>query len=342
MSGLNLVILRDPVPVRDGAVRDEPRVDFDLIRDQIDGQFVSSENLKSLLARRVAGKSRPTAAAFAAFEARASAATMFTTGEELAFRVLPLLQASGWKGHLFSVVHASHSWKWRQAARLFGTNKVGAYFAVSTRQRDVLVKQAGLPANKVEFLHHAVDAQFFDPSRVTSLAGDGYIFACGLENRDYQTLTQAAALMDKPVRVQASGFFPREDAVDQGLPSNMTINRTRLPYADLRAQYGGARFVVVPLHDVPYAAGATGILEAMAMGKAVIAADSCGLTDYTGLDSVIKVPVGDAAKMAAAAEALWRDPQACEQMGRANREWLLRNATVEQYASRIAGRILAG
>lgn len=340
MPGVNLVVMRDPVPVRDGA--DEPRADFDLIRDRIAGECVTARSLKDGVARRLAGGSRATAAALAAYGERARAGNIFATGEDIAFRLMPLLQASGWDGRLFSVVHASHSWKWRQVARLLGTRKLGRYFTVSTLQRDVLVQKAGLPSDKVEFLYDSVDAAFFDPAKTVSLADEGYVFACGLENRDYDTLSAAAGLVRWPVRVQASGYFPKADANDAGAPANVDINRTRISYADLRARYAAARLVVVPLHAVPYAAGVNGLLEGMAMGKAVIVTESSGLSDYTGLESLLKVPSADPPRLAAAIDSLWRDPAACEEMGRANREWILRHASVEQYAGAIAGRMLAG
>ena len=344
MSGLNLVVLRDAVPVRDAAAAlpPEPRADFELIRQKLSGQYLSSASLKSPLLRRLAVGNKATAAALAAFEARGAAETIFTTGEEIAFRLLPLLNMTGWKGRVSSVIHASHSLKWRQAARLIGTGKVGAYFTVSTLQRDVLIQKAGLPEDKVQFIYDSVDADYFDPALASPASDDGYVFACGLENRDYDTLASAAAKVRCPIRVQASGYFPQAGATDADLPSNLEINRTRLSYADLRARYAGARFVVVPLHAVPYAAGVNGLLEGMAMGKAVIVTESPGLSDYTGLGSLLKVPAADPARLAETIETLWRDPAACEEMGRANRAWILRHAHIEQYAATIADRMRAG
>ncbi|MFN3912233.1 glycosyltransferase family 4 protein [Hyphomonas sp.] len=343
MSGLNLVVMRNAVPVRDAAadLPPEPLADFELIRQRLAGEYVSPADLKGPLARRLAGSNKAAAAALAAFEARAGAEILFTTGEDIAFRLLPLLNLTGWKGRLSSVIHASHSLKWRQAARLIGTGKVGCYFTVSTLQRDVLVQKAGLPASKVQFLYDSVDADYFDPALSEPVSGDGYVFACGLENRDYDTLSAAAAKVRCPIRVQASGYFPHAGATDADLPSNLEINRTRLSFADLRSRYAGARFVVVPLNAVPYAAGVNGLLEGMAMGKAVIVTESAGLSDYTGLDSLIKVPEADPARLAETIEALWRDPAACEEMGRANRAWILRHAHVEQYAATIADRMRA-
>lgn len=344
MTGLNLVVLRDRVPVRDAAfdAASEPRPDYEMIRQMVSGTYVAASSLKPGLAKSLSRPSPAMGAAFAAAARRGEAGTMFTTGEDIAFRLLPLLRVTGWSGKLFSVIHAAHSPKWQMAARLLGTGGVGGYYTVAKVQRDVLVEKSGLPASKVHFIHDSVDADFFDPAKAAPVQGEGYVFACGLENRDYDTLAAAAAKVSWPVRVQASGYFPQEGASDQGAPVNLEINRTRLSYADLRARYAGANFVVVPLHAVPYAAGVNGLLEGMAMGKAVIVTESPGLTDYTGLPSLLKVPAADPARLAEAMETLWRDPAACAEMGRVNRAWILRHATVEQYASTIAGHMLAG
>jgi glycosyltransferase involved in cell wall biosynthesis len=50
-------------------------------------------------------------------------------------------------------------------------------------------------------------------------------------------------------------------------------------YQRLRALYAQAALVVVPLEDVDFQAGVTTILEAMAMGKAVIVTRTRGQTD---------------------------------------------------------------
>lgn len=340
MSGENLVVLRNNVPQRDVDPEVEPRRDFELIRQMVAGRYASADDLADGFAKTLAGKNTSMQAAFAVYAMRKDARAIFTTGEDIAFRLLPLLRLSGWKGELFSVVHASHSPKWQLAARLLGTRRVGGWFTVSRLQREVLIAKAGLPVNKVHFIYDSVDAAFFDPAKAADVAPGDYAFACGLENRDYATLAAAAKSYGGNIRVQASGYFPKEDAKDTGLPENLTINRTRMAWTELRAQYAAAKFVVVPLNAVPYAAGVNGLLEGMAMGKAVIVTDSPGLADYTGLDSLIRVPPGDAARLAAAMDSLARDPAACAEMGRANRAWLLSHATIEQYAEAIAGRML--
>ena len=319
---------------------DEPRFDVDLIRRRVSGELLYGADIPSGLAKRFVGTDGVIPAVFAAFNRRREASNFFTTGEDIAFRLMPLLMLTGWKGRVFSMVHASQDGNSLKMAKLLGRRLVGGYFTVSTMQRDILLRETGLDADQVEFLYSNVDTAFYDPALVPPSDAPDYVFACGQENRDYATLAQAAGGGSWPVRIQASGFFVAEDDPNAVLPENVEISRTRLSFPDLRARYAGARFVVVPLRDVPYAAGVTGMLEAMAMGKAVIVTDTAGMKDYTGLDSLIRVPPGDAQALAAAIRRLWDDPEACRRMGAANRDWVVANARVELYADRIASRSL--
>ena len=336
-----VVVGKEPPPnrVKEHPV-DEPRYDVDLIRRRIMGEFLYGAETKSGLLKRFVGTDGVIPSVLAAFRRRREASTFFTTGEDIAFRLMPMLMLAGWKGRVFSMVHASQGGNSLKMAKLLGGRLVGKYFTVSAMQRDILMRETGLGADQIEFLYSNVDTVFYDPALVPPSGAPDYVFACGQENRDYATLAQAGGSGSWPVRIQASGFFVAEDDPNAVLPENVEINRTRLSFPDLRARYAGARFVVVPLRDVPYAAGVTGLLEAMAMGKAVIVTDTAGIKDYTGLDSLVCVPPGNAQALAEAIQRLWDDPESCRRMGVANREWVVANARVELYADRIASCIL--
>ena len=109
----------------------------------------------------------------------------------------------------------------------------------------------------------------------------------------------------------------------------------------LRAAYAAARFVVVSVEAVGYAAGVSTICEAMAMGKAIVATASPGIAEYledqvTGL----VVPPGDAESLARAIEELWRSPVRCEQMGRHNRRRAETVYSLDRYTSTVARLML--
>ena len=61
------------------------------------------------------------------------------------------------------------------------------------------------------------------------------------------------------------------------VPPNVSVGS--FDYVGMRQLYSAARFVVVPLLEVDFQAGVTVILEAMAMGKAVIVSGTRGQTD---------------------------------------------------------------
>jgi glycosyltransferase involved in cell wall biosynthesis len=78
----------------------------------------------------------------------------------------------------------------------------------------------------------------------------------------------------------------------------------------------------------------TVILEAMAMGKAVICSRTRGQVDViqegvTGL----YVPIGDAAALRAAILSLWNDPQRALQMGQNARAHVEKYHTLEKFTS---------
>jgi glycosyltransferase involved in cell wall biosynthesis len=131
------------------------------------------------------------------------------------------------------------------------------------------------------------------------------ICAVGLEFRDYPTLIEA--VRDLPVTViiaAASPWSKRSDTTaNQAIPENVIVQR--FSQYKLRDVYAASRFMVMPLYDVPFQAGVTAILEAMAMEKAVICSRTSGQTDIviesesgkSTLRLVIVPPIEDAEGM---------------------------------------------
>lgn len=105
------------------------------------------------------------------------------------------------------------------------------------------------------------------------------VTSAGLEYRDYPTLFQA---VDGLGRAGGGGCEPLVQAAehaaqDAPLPANVTVGSFN--YHELRNLFARAAIVAVPVDDVDFQAGVTTILEAMAMGKAVIVTHTYGQTD---------------------------------------------------------------
>ncbi len=151
---------------------------------------------------------------------------------------------------------------------------------------DLLHTRFGVPRSKITFVPYSIDVDYFTPSKASASTGriKPKLFSAGeIRGRDYATLIEAVTpLTDVDVEIAASGtWFAREKdtSLDSELPPNITI-AGRKPRSEMRASYADASFVVVPLYDQVFSAGITVVLEALAMGKAVITTKSKGLASY--------------------------------------------------------------
>jgi len=275
-------------------------------------------------------------AALRAFHQRRDVDQYLVLSEDMGFVLAGLLRAVGWKGQLQIIVHAGQGARRRRLFRLTDSDLVKNYIVFCERQRQILINEIGLDAGKVNTLLNPVDTVFFDSSRVSSPSGaGGYVFACGLENRDYDTLFEAAAKTDLPHIIQATGYFVEETNSAAQL-SNVDVRKQRVSFERLRELYHESAFVVVPLNSVDYAAGVNGILEAMAMGKAVIAMQSPGLEDYIRVEGVCVVPPKDPRALADAMKDLRASPERCAELGAINRKWVVEQCEVSDYADKVS------
>jgi glycosyltransferase involved in cell wall biosynthesis len=264
---------------------------------------------------------------------------IYLTGEDIGMPFAALLHATGTYGRATVLIHHGGTPKRRAALRTLGHRVWRNVICVSERQRQVLVEHVGLPSYKVQQFNQGIDETFFRPLSSDPSPG-GYVFSCGRDSRDYPTLAKAAEGLPIRFRVVASGWSSNtgvRQANNIGSGSNVTVEHG-LSFASLRDAYGGARFVVFPLDSVDYAAGVTGICEAMAMGKAVVVSASPGVADYVkdGVSGLV-VPIHDAGALRSAIERLWGDPALTARMGEHNRRWAENELTVSLYARRVAG-----
>jgi len=201
-------------------------------------------------------------------------------------------------------------------------------------QRDYAVNELGIPASKIKLIPHFVDQQFWRPIHVET----NTICAAGQEMRDYDTLFQAMRGLDinchiaaGKVRVIGKLFATHKDNSEIGyLPPTITVGK--LSYSGLRALFARSRFVVVPLLPTDTDNGVTVILEAMAMGKAVICTRTKGQVDVIQENKTgIFVPPGDPKALRDAIEYLWNNPEIAEKMGREARKHVEAHHTLEGF-----------
>lgn len=126
----------------------------------------------------------------------------------------------------------------------------------------------GLPpdSERVVFIPFGVDPLAFSPDPGTPLTTD--VLSVGADmQRDFQLLLAVAAQQSsRSFRIITS---PRHAKTFGTIPANVTV-LTDVPFSEIRSHLAESRVVVLPCHDNTYSSGTTTLLQAMAMGKAVV------------------------------------------------------------------------
>jgi glycosyltransferase involved in cell wall biosynthesis len=211
---------------------------------------------------------------------------------------------------------------------------IDAYVVYSSAQQRFIVDHLGATADQVVLVPFMVDSTFFTPVAVP--AGDAgarpTIATAGLELRDYPTLLRAVTGLDADVVVAAaSPWSKRANELDGvAVPDNVRVDRFDL--AGLRDVYARSALVVMPLHPVEFQAGITTILEAMAMGRAIVCTRTPGQTDtIVDGETGVYVAPGDPVALRTAIVALLADEARRVRLGEAARAWVVAHAELDRY-----------
>jgi glycosyltransferase involved in cell wall biosynthesis len=277
--------------------------------------------------------------AWACFRRRKRYDAIFTDGEQVGLPLAVLGRLTGRRlpvhvmiVHILSVPKKAKLVKLLRLAPL-----VDRYVVYASSQRRFLIDELGVPEGAVALTSFMVDTSFWAPEAAAARPGPRMICSAGLERRDYPTMM--AAVRDLDVRVVLAAASPWSKQADStahaAVPANVEV--TKLGFADLRQLYADAAFVVMPLVDTPFQAGVTTILEAMAMGRAVVCTRTEGQTDVItdGVDGVYVAPA-DPSALRATITALLDDPERAAGLGARARAHVVAEADVAVYAARLA------
>ncbi len=199
---------------------------------------------------------------------------------------------------------------------------------------------------KLELLEWAVDLSFYEyQTKSHPVKSDSFIVSAGKTNRDYNTLVKAFSEIDYPLRIYCS------EASAPSIP-HLTPNvqvryekstETPLPFKELLAEYRAAYAVAIPLElpqeyaDFIPLIGLTSLLEAMAMGKAVITTRNTELGIDVEKEGVgIWVEPGDVKGWRQAVSYLLAHPQETMEMGERGRNLCKSRYDLENFSSRLA------
>ena len=214
--------------------------------------------------------------------------------------------------------------------------QMDAIFLYSSIQREVALKEIGIPESKLHLIPFHADSAFYRP--LCSLADPAKPMICsaGLEWRDYPTLIEAVRGMNVEVKLAAASPWSKHknETEERTLPAN--VSAKRYEYGELRRLYADSKFVVVPLYENDFQAGITTILEGMAMGKAIITTKTTGQIDaIRHEENGLYVPPGDSKALREAISYLLDHPEAAERMGAQARRDIESQMSLDHWVQRI-------
>lgn len=202
-------------------------------------------------------------------------------------------------------------------ARLVVTNQLNLSEAqLAQVDRNIVYSQAWIDAQPTIVRDRAV----FAPLPADGVDGgtptgdDGYVFAGGGTGRDFRTLIAAVRDSDMPLRIVT---FDASTLDWKGpLPSNVRVEWA-MPLQEFVDRVARARLVVVPLRDGRSDFGQTMLVQALALGKPVVATRARGVVDYVedGREGLL-VEAGDVQDMRDALTRLYEDGRLREACGR--------------------------
>jgi glycosyltransferase involved in cell wall biosynthesis len=324
-----------------------PRMDYHALTDSLREagndfvdvvDYASVESEKSgivRLVRKLAG--RDAALAMLGFLKRKEFDSIFTNGENVGIPLAILLKLTTARPGHVTIGHRLSTGKKKVFFRILQVHRqMDTIFVYATTQLHHAVKVLGIPGSRLSLIPFHADERFYRPV-FENTVDENQICSAGLEWRDYPTLIDSVGTMpDLKVKLAAASPWSKHNNETAGrtLPAN--VDARRYEYSALRDLYAGSSFVVVPLYENDFQAGVTTLLEAMAMGKAVVVTRTTGQTDVVinGRNGMEVLP-GDCEGLRNAIQLLRTDRDLRERLGRDARQWVEQNATLSRWVENI-------
>ncbi|MCX6735919.1 MAG: glycosyltransferase family 4 protein [Candidatus Parcubacteria bacterium] len=185
---------------------------------------------------------------------------------------------------------------------------------------------------KTQFIPLGTDTKWFAPQ---SIQEKNLIFSPGRDpGRDYKTFFEAVRGIPAQVIITAKPQKLKKYSLPENVkPSDLTAK-------EMVDMYAKAKIVVLPLHisDEYYnAMGCSTLVEAMAMGKAIIATRSATMESYIqDGENGILVPQNDALAFRKAINELLSDPDKRKRLGEGARKFTVQYSEAEKFAKNLA------
>jgi len=329
---------------RDVTAGRRPRADFVVMADEFGGAELldhaeagARTGTIGRVVRRLGGNDA--VVAWACFRSRRRYSHIFTDSEGVGLLYAVL---AGFVRRRATHVMIGHRLSTRSKVLLHRTfrlrRRIDHVVVYATSQRDVAIRKLGYRPEQVTLIPFMVDTAWWRRESVSKHPAPRLaICSVGQEYRDYHTLVEAVRDLDVDLTIAAASPWSRRPDAARKLDIPDNVHVVKLSQYDLRQLYRDSDFVVVPLEETDFQAGITTILEAMAMGLAVVCSRTTGQTDtvFDGLNGLLVAP-GEAGALREAIERLLRNPALADRLGANGRAWAVEHADIHRYAARLA------
>ena len=203
---------------------------------------------------------------------------------------------------------------------------IDAILCIRRGDISTLERRFGIQPGKCDFVYFPIDPEIAK----VPVTEEDYIYSAGWAYRDWKTLI--GALSGQPYRaIISAGDSP-------SMPSGYRAHIEVLPLLSPeggRKVMANARLVVLAFEDTDLPCGPLILLEAMAMGKPVVATNINGTRDYVrDEETAILVPPWDSQAMATAIRRLMEDGETRRNMGSAAREDVFRRFAMKNFSDK--------
>jgi len=190
--------------------------------------------------------------------------------------------------------------------------RVDRFVVASAIERALYSEYFELEIDRIDLLLWGVQPPVQELTKAARFSDEPYICAIGSQGRDYETLLEAMRRIPsiKLILVATPDSLPEKD-----VPANVKV-LTNIPLADAMNVLAHSVFMVLPLRDSTVPCGHVTVVSAMHMGKAILATNSTGLSDYLfdGRNAEF-FPPKNPKELAEKIERLFREPLLCQRLG---------------------------
>jgi glycosyltransferase involved in cell wall biosynthesis len=191
-------------------------------------------------------------------------------------------------------------------------SQVDRFVVASAVERALYSDYFELELDRIDLLLWGVQPPVQELTKTARFSDEPYICAIGSQARDYDTLMEAMRRIPyiKLILVATPDSLPQ-----RVIPANVKV-LTNIPNADAMNVLAHSMFMVLPLRDSLVPCGHVTVVAAMHMGKAILATDSTGLSDYliNGSNAEFFSPK-DPKQLAEKIERLFGQPLLCQRLG---------------------------